>query len=211
MQTIYGDITPRTAGYAVKKFLKRAIPYLVLEKFGQAYVVPNNMTKVAIFRRYNSLDFTPNQLVEGVTPNAKKLTKTDIPATLVQYGDLVQLTDVVIDTHEDPVLMQAIETLAEQAAQMIEVARFNVLKAGTNVFYANGASRAVVNTAITQTMQRRVVRALKRQNGNKVTTIIRSTPNYETVNVNAAFMSMIHPDSESDVRNMNGFTPVAIW
>ena len=208
MQTQYGDISPRTAGYAVKQFLKRAIPFLVLEKFGQAYVVPNNSTKVAIFRRYNALDFTPNQLVEGVTPNAKKLTKTDIPVNLVQYGDLIQLTDVVIDTHEDPVLMQAVEVLSEQAAQMIEVVRFNVLKAGTNVFYANGAARSAVNTAVTQTMQRRVVRALKRQNANKITTIIRSTPAYETVNVNAAFLGLIHPDGESDVRNMAGFTPV---
>lgn len=209
MQTEYGDISPRTAGYAVKQFLKRAIPFLVIEKFGQPpTVLPNNSTKVVIFRRYNALDFTPNQLAEGVTPNAKKLTKTDIPVNLVQYGDLIQLTDVVLDTHEDPVMMEAIEVLSEQAAQMIEVVRFNILKAGTNVFYANGTARTAVNTAITQTMQRRVVRALKRQNANKVTTVIRSTPAYETVNVNASFISLIHPDCEGDVRGMANFNPV---
>ena len=35
-QTAYGDISPRTAAYAEKELLKRGLPYLVLEKFGQA-------------------------------------------------------------------------------------------------------------------------------------------------------------------------------
>jgi len=33
--TSFGDISPRTAAYAEKELLKRGIPYLVLEKFGQ--------------------------------------------------------------------------------------------------------------------------------------------------------------------------------
>jgi N4-gp56 family major capsid protein len=205
MQTQYGDITPRTAGYAISELLKRAIPYLVIEKFGQSYIVPNNKTKVAIFRRYESLDSTPNVLTEGVTPQAKSLTKTDITATLTQYGDLVTLSDVVLDTHEDPVLNETVEILGEQAAQMIEAVRFNIIKAGTNVFYANGASRVAVNTKITTTFQRRVVRGLKRQNAKKVTSIIRSTPAWGTVNVNPAYVCLMHPDGEGDVRDMTNF------
>jgi len=34
--TSYGDISPRTAAYAVAQMLKRGLPYLVLEKFGQS-------------------------------------------------------------------------------------------------------------------------------------------------------------------------------
>ena len=54
-QTAYGDISPRTAAYAAKKLLKRGLPYLVLEKFGQAQPLPAFNTKIIKFRRYTAL------------------------------------------------------------------------------------------------------------------------------------------------------------
>lgn len=211
--TLYGDISPRTAAFAQKDLLRRGLPYLVIEKFGQANSIPANSTKVTKFRRYNSLPNTPQALAEGVTPAGSTLTYTDITATLVQYGDKITITDVIEDTHEDPVLKEAITLLGEQAAQMIEKMRFGVLKAGTNVIYSNGASRAAVNTPLSLPMIRRAVRTLKRQNARFITSIVRSTPSYETENVAPGFVALIHPDCASDVRNLvdgNGksvFTP----
>lgn len=207
MTTVYGDISPRTAAYAEKELLKRGIPYLVLEKFGQAKALPEGNSKVMKFRRYNALDNTPAALQEGVTPGAQPLTVTDVTATLTQYGGLTTISDVVMDTHEDPVLNEAVNVLGEQAAQMIEKMRFGVLRAGTNVIYANGAARNAVNTALSITTQRRAVRALKRQNARQITRIIRSTPAYNTDSVAPAFIGLIHPDLEADVRGMSGFTP----
>jgi hypothetical protein len=40
--TTYGDITPRTAAYVAVELLKRALPYLCLEKFGQQKTLPAN-------------------------------------------------------------------------------------------------------------------------------------------------------------------------
>lgn len=207
--TQYGDISPRTAAYAATQLLKRGIPYLNFEKFGQTYTLPSNQTKSAIFRRYNSLPFTPNALTEGVTPPAKQLTKTDVTANLVQYGDRLETTDIVLDTHEDPVLNQMTEILGEQAANMIETVRFNALKAGTNVVYANGTVRTAVNTVLSLTSLNQAVRALKRQNGRKITKIVRSTPAYETRNVNASYVAIVHPDLEADIRLLSGFRDVA--
>lgn len=206
-QTAYGDISPRTAAYAEKELLKRGLPYLVLEKFGQAKALPEASTKVIKFRRYNALPNTPTTLTEGVTPAGQTLAVTDVTATLAQYGDKVTITDVILDTHEDPTLNESVALLGEQAAQMIEKMRFGVLKAGTNVLYANGASRNAVNTAITITLQRRAVRALKRQNARFITSIVRSTPSYGTENVAPGFVALIHPDLEADVRGLAGFVP----
>jgi hypothetical protein len=50
--TVYGDISPRTAAWAVTELLKRGMPFLLLEKFGQAFVMPTKATKVAKWRRY---------------------------------------------------------------------------------------------------------------------------------------------------------------
>lgn len=208
MTTQYGDISPRTAAYAAKDMLERGIPFLVLEQFGQSKPLPKNETKSIIFRRYESLDASVNELQEGVTPAAKQLTKTDVQATLKQIGDRIELTDVVEDTHEDPVMQESSDLLGEQAAEMVERVRFNVLKGGTSVYYANGSSRSSVNTPITRSLQRRITRSLKRQNARKITKTLSSTPAYGTQNVDAAFVAACHPDLEGDIRNMPGFTPV---
>jgi len=202
--TKYGDISPRTAAYAEKELLKRALPFMVIEKFGQAKALPANNSKTITFRRYSALDTTPSALTEGVTPGSQTMASTDIPCTLTQYGSMITITDVVLDTHEDNVLNEAIELLGEQAAQMIERMRYGVLRAGTNVVYANGASRAAVNTVITLAAQRKVVRALKRQNAEQITKVVKSTPAFGTEAVAKSYICLIHPDMEADVRNMVG-------
>lgn len=222
--TQYGDISPRVAAYAVSQLLKRGLPFLVIEKFGQVYPIPQNNTKIAKFRRYYLAGATgaagpgdPTQpfgtplattpLVEGVTPTGKRLTNTDYTVTLVQYGDFLTITDVVLDTAEDQVLAQAIEALGESAAQTIEAIRFNVLKAGVNVFYANGTARNQVNTVITLAIQRKITTALTRQNARRLTSVVKSTPDFRTEPIEAAFIGLVHPDLESDIRNMTGFIP----
>lgn len=225
--TSYGDISPRTAAYAVAQMLKRGLPYLCLEKFGQTYPLPKNNTKVAKFRRYflsgstgaagntgttaplNSfytlLATTP--LVEGVTPTGRQLANQDYTVTLAQYGDFVTITDVIMDTHEDRVLQQATDILGEQAAQTVETLRYNVLKAGVNVFYSTGSSRAAVRDPITLTLQRQVTAALQRQNARMITQVVKSTPDFRTEPVEAAYIGYCHPDVENDIRNATGFIP----
>jgi N4-gp56 family major capsid protein len=206
-QTNFGDISPRTAAYAAKKLLKRGLPFLVLEKFGQAVTLPAFNSKVIKFRRFTALPSVPTALTEGVTPAGQVLAAQDVTSTLVQYGDRATITDVIIDTHEDPVLNEAVELLGEQSAQMIEKMRFGVLKAGTSVSYANGAARNAVNTPLTLAAQQRAVRTLKRQNARPITSIVASSARFETANVAPGYVGLIHPDLEGDVRAMNGFVP----
>lgn len=204
---VYGDITPRTAAHAVVKMLTRGLPYLMLEKFGQTYVMPNKSTKVAKFRRYNALALATDPLQEGVTPVGKTVTVTDVTATLQQYGDYVTHSDVIEDTHEDPYLQQVSELLGEQAGQTVETIRWNVIKAGTNVFYANGSARNQVNTELSLDVQHKATRSLKRQNASQFTNIVASTPNFRTEPIEAAFVGLVHTDVENSIRKMDGFIP----
>jgi len=203
--TVYGDISPRTAAFAVAKLLKRGVPFLIIEKFGQVFVMPDKSTKVAKFRRYNALALANVPLVEGVTPAGKKVSVTDVTATLDQYGDYTSFTDVIQDTHEDPFLSAVTEVLGEQAAQTMEKVRYDIIKAGTNVFYTNGSSRTDVNTPITLTTLRKATRALKRQNAVHITSVVSSTPDFRTEPVEAAFIALVHPDVENDIRNLTGY------
>ena len=205
--TTYGDISPRTAAHASAEMLKRGLPYLILEKFGQSKPLPLRSSTSQKFRRYSALPLATTAVSEGVTPTSKKMAHTDVTVNLEQHGDIVTLTDVVIDTHEDPVLMEAVDVLGEQCAQTIETLRFNVLKAGTNVQYANGATRNAVNTEMTLSVQRKATRALKRQNASAVTKVVKSTPAYGTEPVKASFIGLMHPDMESVIRGFDGFIP----
>lgn len=223
----YGDISPAIAAYSVVRMLKRAMPYLQLERFGQTYPLPTNSTQTAKFRRYflsgatgaagsgSGSFFIPvatTPLVEGVTPVGNKLANQDYTVTLAQYGDYITITDVIQDTHTDPILQQATDILGEQAALTVETLRFNTLKAGTNVFYANGvAGRNNVVAAITLADQRRITTALNRQNAKKITSVVASTPDFNTKSVEASYMAVCHPDLETDIRSMTGFVPVASY
>jgi len=224
----YGDISPAVAAYAVVRMLKRAMPLLQLEKFGQTYVLPTNSTQTAKFRRYFLsgatgaagqtgspisnfyIPLATTPLVEGVTPTGNRLANQDYTVTLAQYGDFITITDVVMDTHTDKVLQEATDILGEQAAVTVETLRFNVLKAGTNVFYANQvAGRSSVIKQISLADQRRVTTALNRQNAKKITNIVGSSSDYNTKSVEAAYMAVVHPDLETDIRQLTGFKPVA--
>lgn len=223
---IYGDISPRTAAFVVKDLLKRGFPLLVIEKFGQSKPIPKNSSKTIKFRRYflkhaDLSSFTPadyfatanfnpitKQLTEGVTPDATALDKEDLSATLVQYGDRTVISDVVMDTHEDPVLQEAIEVLGEQAAIILEKSRFNVIKAGTNVVYANSTPRTAVNTVFTAALQRNATRTLKRQLAKQITSVVKSSPSYGTEPIAPSFVALCHPDLEYDISRAAGFVPV---
>lgn len=208
--TVYGDITPRTAAYVVVELLKRAMPYLCLEKFGQAKSLPSNKTQTMKWRRYNALATTGTRLTEGVTPAGKKLTTTDITATLYQDGDFVEITDIIADTHEDAVQHESMAIVAEQAAKVTEINRYDVLKACSNVFYANSvAARTSVVAVISRTDQRKIVRALERQEAQHITQIVKSTPSFNTESILPAYVGVTHTDLTTDIRGMTGFTSVA--
>lgn len=225
--TTYGDISPAIAAYAVVKMLERAMPYLHLEKFGQTYTLPTNSTQTAKFRRYflvgaggaagpDSGGFyipvATTPLVEGVTPTGSMMTNQDYSVTLAQYGDYVTITDVIVDTHTDPILATATEALGEQAAVTVETIRYAVLKAGTNVYYAGKVnSRSAIAGPVTLNDQRSVSTGLNRQNARKITSVVASNPDFNTRSVEAAYMAIMHPDLETDVRNMSGFIPVASY
>lgn len=205
---VYGDITPRTAAYAVFPLLVRGHEDMILERLGATFVIPDRKTKVAKWRRYEILPLATTPLVEGVTPAGTRPTITDVTATLVQYGDFIPFSDFIMDTHEDPLLQEYGALCMQQWTETIETIRWNVVKAGTNVGYANGSARTDVNTPITLTAQRTATRALKRQRARHITSIVSSNGMFRTEPIEAAFIAVAHSDVENDVRNMQGFIPV---
>jgi len=203
-------ISQRTNVYAERQMLKHAMPTLVLEKTGPLVKpMPANKGVNIKFRR--PVPFKPSTipLQEGVTPSSTSFRYEDVSGSLSQYGMVAEVTDVIEDTHEDPVLNDITVQLGENIGRTQEALNYAALRGGTNVFYANGTQRTDVNSVITLAKQRAVTRALKAQKGMKVTQILSGSPNYATRPVEAAYVAVGHTDLEADIRNMPGFIPVA--
>lgn len=202
---IYGDITPRTAAYAVDKMLERAQPMLNMARFAVVTSIPQGKTKVCKWRRYGRLAPSLTPLSEGVTPGAGNITSTDVTATLEQYGQRVQMTDVIMDTHEDPVLNEFAGSLGETAGQTQEMIVYNVLRAGTGLTYANGATRNAVTAVLSQTVCRRSIRSLRQQDAKPLTVMLNATDGVGTVPIPPCYVCFVHPNVEMDLQNLTNF------
>lgn len=208
-KTTYGDISQRTAVYAYSVMLENTGYVNVLGLFGDVKPIPKNKAETVKFRRPIPFPLATTPLQEGVTPTARKMAYEDVQVTMLQFGDLVAITDKVADLSEDPVLTDASREAGKQAGGTLEQVIYGVLKGGTSVFYANGASRAAVNTAITLNRQRKVVRYLKAMKAQPFTEILSGSLLIGTQPVESGFIAVAHTDLEADIRNMAGFVPTA--
>lgn len=211
--TTYGDISPRTAAYVSKQLLERGQPLILIERFGQAKPLPKNATGNIIFRGYDHLPNQPKPLIEGVTPASSRPTFHDIEAAIRQFGDFVEITDVIEDTHEDPILTEFSAILGEQAAIMRERITAGVVLGGTNVHFSGetggvpATNRNGVNKPLTLGLQRRIVRDLKRNLATPITNVIKPSANYGTSAIGGSFIAICHTDCEADIRELKGFVP----
>lgn len=141
-----------------KTLLARLVPTLVFAKYGQKKSLKSRSGKTIEFRKFTSLDVA-SKLTEGVTPTGKSLAVTSITATVEQYGDFVEISDMLDLVGIDPVLVESAELLGEQAGLTIDNAVRDVVCAGTNVQYAGGKESTSAITASDKMTADEVARA----------------------------------------------------
>lgn len=158
-------LSPTMQTYYDKKLLARLLPNHVHGQWAQKRPIPKMGGKTINFRQFTALAAATNALTEGVTPVGNSLDMTQKTATVSQYGDFIEISDVLDLTAIDPVLDETADLLGEQAADTLDVLIRDILVAGTNVQYANGrASRVTVAAGdnLTVTEIRKAVRTMKR-------------------------------------------------
>jgi N4-gp56 family major capsid protein len=205
----FGSISQRTALYAEAKMLEHARPVNILSMFGQVKPVPKNKSDTVKFRRPVPFAVSTIPLQEGVTPTSHGITFEDVQVQIKQYGDIAALTDVIQDIAEDPVLDIMSELSGENAGAVLEQITWGILKAGTSVYYANGANRAAVNTTISLNKQRAVTRYLRAQKAKKMRKVLSPSVQIGTSAIEEAYIAVGHTNLESDIRNLAGFIPTA--
>ena len=225
----YGTVASRNLIRAAQGMLEHAQPITVLGDFGTQREMPQNSTDTLVFRRTlpfgattagttieNSTRYagTPNitatdfVLAEGVTPNSNTISFQDVTVQLQQYGVLFKYSSKTEQLYEDDIPGEMVKLTGETLAEVMELVRYGVLKAGTTVIYTNGSSRSAVNTAISLNAIRKAARTLESNRARRVTSRLAPGVNFGTRAVQPAYVVFCHTDAVSDVRNLPGFTRV---
>lgn len=200
------DVGQTVDTYAEAMMLTGVQPEIVLSRYGLTKPMPKNRGTSIVFSRFKPLPPVNGQpLVEGVTPTPKKMEYERVTVTITQFGDLVVVTDQVDDLCTDPVMQHAYTACAQQAAETMELVTWGAIIGGTNVFFANGATRADVNSVLTTGLQRKVVRTLKAQRAKPCKKMESSSVKYGTVAIAPAYLAVCHTNVEADIRAMAGF------
>lgn len=134
----YGDggLSPEMKTFYDKTLITLAGANLVHEQFGQKRPIPAGSGKTVEFRRFSSLPKALTPITEGVTPAGNKLSVTPVTATVEQYGDYVEQTDLLELTAVDNTIVETTKKLADQAGKTIDTVVREVINAGTNVLYS---------------------------------------------------------------------------
>ena len=225
----YGTVASRNLIRAAQGMLEHAQPITVLGDFGTQREMPQNSTDTLVFRRtlpfgastvgttienssryVGTPDITASNFVlaEGVTPNANTISFQDVSVQLQQYGVLFKYSSKVEQLYEDDIPGEMVKLTGETLAEVMEMVRYGVLKAGSTVIYANGSSRSAINTAISLNSIRKAARTLESNRSRRVTSRLAPGVNFGTRAVQPAYVVFVHTDAVSDIRNLPGFTRV---
>lgn len=150
MTTETGSLSAEMKTFYEKRLLDQAEPLLVHNQFGDKYPIPAGSGKKIEFRKYSALPKALTALTEGVTPAGNSLTVTTVEGTVKQYGDWIQLSDMLQMTAIDNNVVQATKLLSSQAGRTLDTVTREVLAGGTNVIYAP----KVVDGAETEVLSR---------------------------------------------------------
>jgi N4-gp56 family major capsid protein len=191
--------------------------------------MPQNSTDTLVFRRtlpfgastsgttientsryVGTPDITASNFVlaEGVTPNSNTISFQDVSVQLQQYGVLFKYSSKVEQLYEDDIPGEMVKLTGETLAEVMEMVRYGVLKAGSTVVYANGSSRAAVNTPVSLNALRKSARTLESNRARRVTSRLAPGVNFGTRAVQPSYIVFVHTDAVSDIRNLPGFTRV---
>lgn len=187
--TTTGTLSSVVKAYYDKRFLMRAEANFVYKQLGRMGVVPAGEGKTVVWNRYTNPSAKTSALTEGTDPTPSGLSATLVSATISQYGNFEQITDVLSLTSIDNSIASTIDLLAYEAALSIDTVIRNVIDDTTSIVYASGvANRTSITTTdvVTVADVRKVVRELKSNNAKPME--------------DGSFAAVIHPDVEYDLQ-----------
>lgn len=182
--------------YYHDKLIDCAEPKLVHNQFGQKVPIPRGNGKTIEFRKYTQLPKALNALQEGVTPHGRKLEVTALTAEVRQYGDYIELSDVLMVTAIDRNLEQAIKMQGGQAGRTLDTVTREVLNGGTNKMFAPKVDADGVETEV---LLREDVDGTAQLTPDVVKIAAGKLARMNAEPYDDAYVAIVHPDTATDL------------
>ena len=190
------DLSPEMKTYYEKRLLDNAEPNLIHDQFADKYPIPKNGGKTIEFRKFSPLAKAVTPITEGVTPNGNKLNVTASTATISQYGDWIQLSDLLDLTAIDNNVLQTTKLLGSQSGRTLDTVTREVLAGGTNVLYAPKVGSGGAETAVTS---RTGLDATAKINVDLIFKAARLLKTMNADKIDDSFVAIVHPDVAYDL------------
>lgn len=188
--TVGNDLSIENKTYYDMVLIKEAQAELVHDQFGQKKPIPKNGGKTIEFRKFASLPKATTPLTEGVTPVGAKLDVSHIEATVSQYGNFLEYTDMLELTTIDDVVQEGVELNGRNAGSTLDTITRNYLHAGTNVNYCPKLAADGTETEVTS---RSGLDATCRLTVDVINQIVAKLRACNAKTINGDYVAIIHP------------------
>ena len=207
--------------YYDNELLENARGQHYFAQFGKKTSLPKGRGKTVEWRKWDTIPAETATLQEGVTPDGKKLGQTNITASVSQYGDYAEISDVLELTYVDDVILGATEEFAAAGAETMDIVIRNAvesdLTSGTSVVFApktTGDSAGTVPTArktVSTTTEGVTTVTTQGVDGdcvitptliNKIVTMLKKN---KAPKINGDYIAIIHPSVAMDLRESQGW------
>ena len=126
--------------YNVRKTLEFAKPKLVYPQFGQPDMVMRRKGQTASWLKFTKMSIPSSALDDSPTFTPETITDATVTATLVFWGNGVQLVEVLEETSFLDLPAEYKRLIGQNAGETINEKVRDVLKVGTSANYANAAA-----------------------------------------------------------------------
>jgi N4-gp56 family major capsid protein len=192
------DVGAKVVRHELIDILKQNLVFYKSGKMHKVNIGANS--KTVVWRQYAKLALATTALTEGTVPGGHTLSMSNITATLAEYGDFTEVSDILQWLNDRSSIKDASEVLGIQASETLDTLVVNVLDTCTNVLYGDGsvASRVTTTAAmtLTTTQVRRLARFLKRNN---------VKPYKGFPGVRPSYLMFVHPDVSADIQGDTNF------
>jgi len=190
----------------IKQFLAYAMPGMPYAKFGQQVTMPAHAGETVKFRRWAAPTAQTTPLQEDVDPAPILPHKTDISATVREYGARVRVSAWLDLTGLSQEGAELTKWLSDQFALTIDTLCREVLAAGASTYTcANGSP---TTTLLNATDLDIVVQTLLGNNARPITPLMTAAVGQGTSPLSDSFVVIAHTDLYRDLKAVAGWRDV---
>jgi N4-gp56 family major capsid protein len=204
-QTTTTQVGPAVSTMYDRLLLMRARPHLIHTLFGQRRDLRKKSGNTIRFRRYTNLSVATTPIGEGATPAGSQLAKTDLNAVVSQYGDFVEISDVVDLTVEDAVITEAVELLGQQFGETIDAVVRDTLSSVASSTNASSGVNGNTPTEITKADVDAVVKTLMGNDAQMISDVVIGDNKFGTVPIPPSYFGLADTDVSDDIAGLSNF------